>query len=172
MNIELSNSLRAMTGFASRYAKQLAIIIACGLLGIVFAVVSGQSSTDALNRTDTWTLPQDLPFNLSSSVGDMLVNPIFGGEPIVLAEEEVEEEVQEGEQEVGSWKLVGIISEGPNRTILFKDETSGRLVEARAGEYLPGGEQIISIEENSIELILRDEQFRISLFQDLGNRED
>ena len=169
MKIDLSSSHPSVVSLTQRFAVQIVIVITCGILGVLFAVISGQSANDIPNRTDTWALPQSTPFSLSSSIEDILINPIFGGTPVVIA---TEEEVEVVEKEVGSWTLIGIIAEGKTRTILYKDGESGRLIEARTGDQLPSGEQIVSIKENSIELVLENEQIRISLFQDLSNRED
>ena len=163
-----STSIRA---FVTQQYRYLGIVVIAALLGIVVATIGGQAPTESQDREDTWSMPQDLSIAMTSSLETMLANPMFGGEPVVIAEPEITETAEE-EVILSDWQLIGIVTEGSQCMILFKEVNKTGLKEGFVGDVLPGGEELVSISDNTIEIRQNGEVTLVSLFQDLRDLQE
>lgn len=153
------------------YSKHIAAVVAFGVMGVIAALLGGPSADDTRDRTEDWTLPKDNPVVLTSTVQEMLAQPIFGGTPVLELNQEDEQD-SEDEAPRGTWRLIGILTEGSEQTILLENEETGKIENAKLGDTLPGGEKLSLIKAGSIEVLIGDENIQLSLFQDLEKTEE
>lgn len=149
---------------------QLGILACFALLGAVVAAIPSGSVSQKSNLSNEWVLPVDPVPTLTSDIGTMLANPLFGGDPVII---EVPEQVETNDALVkDEWRLIGIITEGGVSQIVIFNQGTEKLESARVGDTLPGGEILTGILENSIEFISENEGMSISLFRDTERYED
>ncbi|MDG2243286.1 MAG: hypothetical protein P8L66_07295 [Rhodospirillaceae bacterium] len=138
-------------------------LLLSALLGVVIALLSSNSVQQRASRDANWSLPIENALILESDIDTMLAEPLFGGTPVIKA---ISDAVVEGE-EFTEWSLLGIIAEGNQRQIVFKNVETGEIQHARAGETLPSGETLMEIYDNSIALQKDNESRTIALFEDI-----
>lgn len=158
----------AARSYVSEQRSYIGIVLFCGLCGLILPTFNSDMNSTTTDHSDLWVLPHSQSVELTSSVANMLANPLFGGEPVVLKTEEAPEDADP----VSNWRLIGIVREGANQKILLIEDGETRLKEAILGDRLPGGEKLISISENTIEIESDDGKAQISLFQNTANSEE
>ena len=155
--------------YVAEHRLYIGIVLLSGLFGLLLTIVDNDISPPASDQSSLWALPTySQSVGLTSSVEKMLANPLFGGKPVILKEEEDSEDADP----VSNWRLIGIVREGTNQTILLIEEGETKLKEAIVGNRLPGGEKLISISENQIEIESDDGKSQISLFHNSRNSEE
>ena len=148
-----------------QYYLHIGAIVFFMAAGLAAAMLESRTSYGSPLRDGEWTIPADRPAVLSSSLNTMLANPLFGGEPVLM--EPPPSAVENISADEGTaWSLVGIVFEGVNRSIVFRDMETGRLHQAQLGDTLPGGEILKTIYANSIEIAEDQNDTLISLFSD------
>lgn len=157
--------LQHVGNFTSRYRRSVLGVSCCAILGILTASLMPQTPPPSVNDRIDWILPQIEQQPLPSDINTILANPLFGGEPVVSQEAETEtlaEEDEKGEP----WRLIGIMTEGNTKHVVILNEISGKSRVARLGETLPGGEELVAVRANEIEIFHNDKSKKISLFVD------
>ncbi len=122
------------------------------------------SVSEQIQLGDNWVLPADKKIVLTSSVDTILAEPFFGGPPVIV---EPPEQILGDGPVFDDWYLLGIISEGGRQSIVIMNETSEKIEHAQVGDILPGGELLIEILDNAIEIQSDDENKSIALFRDI-----
>lgn len=160
--------LRQVVDFGLRHRRSAAVVGAFGILGVMSALLDQGPEQGQNSLNDAWSLPSVEEVILASDVEVMLANPLFGGEPIIP-----EPELEAGEiakkAPGDEWRLMGIVTEGNTKHVVIFNVTAGKIVTARLGEILPGGEELLSIGANEIEFNDFDESKTLSLFADVKN---
>lgn len=154
------------------YVRHVAAVALFGCLGIVSALLSGSPQNDGTSEDTGWSLPEERPVVLLSSVPEMLAQPIFGGDPVIESDSDEDNDGVGEDYLTVDWRLVGILVEGTETAILFVNEQTGDIENARLGDTLPGGETLKEINPDGIEVLDGDQSVRLSLFQDMKDIEE
>lgn len=155
-----------------RYLIGIVTVSVCGALGVLTATLSGDIEVDSLNRVESWELPKTRDVVLATDVDAMLAQPLFGGEPVIKEEPETADTVSSSDAFTGDdWRLIGIVTEGLSKHVVIFNDTAGKTEIAKLGQTLPGGEELIAIRENDIEILDTDKRKRLSLFVDTSAKD-
>jgi len=170
--IRQANSIAQRTfSFFTQYKLHVGILGFFSFLGLTSVALEVSAEYDIPNSLENWYLPQTPSMNLTSSVETILANPLFGGEPVLSSDLASDAEEKIGKEELNDWRLVGIVFEGPARTALIEIQEAGRIEAVRLGDFLPGGEALEEIEENSIVVKQNKNRVKISLFTDIDDEQ-
>jgi len=163
-------SLVSAKAFLAQYAKHISFAAIFGLLGLLTALFDVNTAPEPSNVMGEWILPNDNPVTLTTSLEDMLASPLFGGKPVLKTPPEADiVGAETGESE--KWRLIGILTEGTMKTVLFENHETGEVEEAILGDLLPGGEELKVIDANSIVVMQDNESIQMSLFQGVDETE-
>lgn len=164
--------LRKITTFASRHRFSIITVIASALLGVLSASLIRDTDVSVLDGPIRWELPQNREAQLSTDLDTMLAEPFFGGEP-VLSEKLVvtDESTSSEEAEKDKWRFIGIVAEGNTKHVVIFNDTAGKTELTQLGQTLPGGEELITIGPNDIEILDSNERRWLSLFVDNSAKE-
>jgi len=155
-------SLVSAKAFLAQYAKHISFAAIFGLLGLLTALFDVNTAPEPSNVMGEWILPNDNPVTLAS--------PLFGGKPVLKTPPEADiVGAETGESE--KWRLIGILTEGTMKTVLFENHETGEVEEAILGDLLPGGEELKVIDANSIVVMQDNESIQMSLFQGVDETE-
>lgn len=164
--VKIQNAyLRRLGRFLLRYRRSVFGVVACAILGILTASLMPMTTPFAVSNTTDWVLPQIGQRPLPSDIDAILANPLFGGDPFVAQEVETEELIVKNEKG-DPWRFIGIVMEGNTKHVVILNETSGKTRVAQLGETLPGGEELVAVGANEIEIFHNDESKKLSLFID------
>ena len=164
MSGEFDGVLSSVTAFGRRYRRHLGALALCATLGVSAATLNSMSESEQTQLGDNWVLPVDPETAMISSVDTMLAEPFFGGPPVIV---EPPEQIESDGPNLDDWHLLGIIFEGNRQSIVIMNEASEELQHAQVGDTLPGGELLIEILDNAIEIQSGNENKSIALFRDV-----
>ncbi len=171
MTARAQEAIATMNALLRSHSRAGLAVIASAGLGVLIALIAVQTSGDSARQNDNWSLPEDQALVLVSSVEGILAEPLFGGDPVV-AEPEPEDVATEIDSSGDPWRLLGIVTEGDQRYAVVQNQTLGKLERIVPGDELPGGEHLISVNENSIVYETQEDQTELSLFRDISRTED
>lgn len=158
--------------FGARHTLGFAVISISAMLGILSASLGTNVAVSTLNSLEDWALPQVSNATLVTDIDTMLAEPLFGGQPIIKEETvAVDMDPDATGQEGDLWRLIGIITEGNTKHVVIFNDTAGKIETAELGETLPGGEELIIIRNNDIEILHNEERRQLSLFVDTSAEE-
>ncbi|MBT4740731.1 MAG: hypothetical protein HN793_06600 [Rhodospirillaceae bacterium] len=164
MTGKLDSVSRGVKAFAIRRSRHVGALAICAVLGFTVSIVNSRSVTEQIQSGDSWILPIYKELDLVSDVDTILAEPFFGGLPVII--EPPAPVIGDGPI-LEDWRLIGIITEGERRIIVIMNESSDRIENAQIGDTLPGGELLVEILENAIEIQSDNENMRIALFRDI-----
>ncbi len=148
-----------------RYKRHIIGLGLCAVFAIAGAALDSGDIQDKVNLNNDWKVPAETPPILASNLETMLAEPLFGGEPIIPEPPKKVEPLDAPIFE--DWHLVGIVTEGERFQIAIMNDTSGKLELVVVGNVLPGGEKLLAISSNEIEIQHENEIKKISLFRDI-----
>lgn len=163
--MKLTASALKLRSVAAQHLSSIAIVCLCAALGILGTSLRSNVNSNTPSATDNWYLPTLDERLLVSDVDTMLAAPLFGGEP-VLRVVEAPEEPTEKEPVGDTWRLLGIMTEGNSKHVVIFNEATGKTEIAQLGQTLPGGEELIAIGSNEIEVDDTEVRKVLSLFAD------
>jgi hypothetical protein len=165
MMTKLETSWSLMSRYSRLYKRHIIGLALCAIIGVLSAIIDAGDTLDMTNQSGAWSLPSDNAPILLSNLDVMLAEPLFGGEPIKIELPQSPENIDGPILE--DWRLVGIVTEGEHRQIAIVNQVSGKLLLAVPGDTLPGGEELLVISDNEIEIGHTSGIRKISLFKDI-----
>ena len=162
MNSKLKEFLSNVRTIGLRYYRHIGSLLLAALLGVVVAQAGFSSVPELPDIENVWALPNAKDLSLASDIETILAEPLFGGEPVVIEAPKVA--ATDGPI-LEDWRLLGIITEGLNRQIIILNLASGKVESAQTDDILPGGETLVSISDNAIEIRNGEQRNSIALFQ-------
>lgn len=154
---------RKATGQALRYKVHGIALSACAALGVLTALLADIGSVNTLADGDNWDLPSSNNESTQESVARIVSQPLWGGEPPV-SEAEADEGTDEDEFPEDAWRLIGIVSEGPDRWAIVETLSTKELTDLKAGDMLPDGGTITEIDNGSVFFTRRNNEDVVRLF--------